>query len=193
MGGKSSKPASEGTGSQLDIDQGVAGTKAASLNQSQAEASARNKEAFSMLAEPRGVSVAFLQQFLQEHDDDKLTAREVVEKYILPETKGKTKEAYTSLLAVQHSNAQPLPQTGAATIFVSHCWDAVFAETIRMVLAYAQEQAGKGVAEDKLYFWIDVFCNNQHASYQLDKEWSVQLSCRFLRHTLSRTFGTYLA
>ena len=168
MGAKSSKSTS---GSEINFDSSLNGT---GIEQAQAEASNRNKEAFAMLAEPQGVSVAFLNQFATEYAEDDgfstMTTRQVVDRYMLPKTKGKGGCAYTALLASQ-ANSDSVPPTALATIFVSHCWDAVFEDTVRMVLTYAQEQAAKGVPEEQLYFWIDLFANNQHANYQLDKDW----------------------
>ena len=112
------------------------------------------------VAGPPGVSFAFIQQFLEDHQhiygfEYALTTAEVVDKIIKPETSHHTC-AYVDLYSKRRDRSGQ-PFVGAATIFLSHTWLYKFNEAVDVMEQCNSEQPG-------CYFWFDVFVLSQHTS-----------------------------
>ena len=111
---------------------------------------------------PKGVSSAFLQNFLSKTLTDKcLTTSEALTKNILPETK-KQQCAYVTLYA-KSKNSAGVPFVSTANVFVSHAWKYKLADLIQTCLDYAE----KSKEGNKMFFWIDLFTNNQNTGMLL--------------------------
>ncbi|XP_063723102.1 uncharacterized protein LOC134851102 [Symsagittifera roscoffensis] len=115
---------------------------------------------------PKGVSSAFLQNFLSKTLTDKcLTTSEALTKNILPETK-KQQCAYVTLYA-KSKNSAGVPFVSTANVFVSHAWKYKLADLIQTCLDYAE----KSKEGNKMFFWIDLFTNNQNTATSKDQSW----------------------
>ena len=56
-------------------------------------------------------------------------------------------------------------QIGKATVFVSHAWGHQFLDVVAALRAYQSTQP------EKIYFWFDIFSNNQHKTKSRDFTW----------------------
>lgn len=124
-----------------------------------------------------GVSLAALDAFQAEHAActypvegqetpfAALTTEQVVELIIKPETAKHGEDTYTALIATRAASAQksgaeaaPRPLVGRATVFVSHAWLCLFADTVAAVRSHLRASPDA----DEQYCWIDVFVGSQH-------------------------------
>lgn len=115
---------------------------------------------------PVGVSIGFLHRFIQKHQAapnfHDFTTHHVVHDIIIKET-AQHKCAYVDYLPGK-TDAKGAPYIGLATVYVSHAWKYLFADTIDVLEQYAREHPNT-------YFWMDVFVISQNAKATLSPEW----------------------
>lgn len=132
-----------------------------------------------------GVSLVFIKSFIEKFNiSDTMTTDEVVNQIIIPETIGirtefvqrvKHIEMFCSDLRYDHRNKYSVVTKGTAhskrsvshhiskTYFFSHCWQMPFVNMVSIIENVGRETNGDVVSFAKhSYFWIDVFCKNQH-------------------------------
>lgn len=117
-------------------------------------------------ARPLGLHISAIRQFLQDHPEiqsSKLTTSQTNSAVVKPETLG-TNEPYIAKY-VDRYDANGIPLTAPATIFVSHAWRYEFASTVADVM----EQ--HAVKVPGAYFWFDLFTNDQNAVTSKDFDW----------------------
>ena len=71
------------------------------------------------------------------------------------------------------ADAGPLgqPLTGPATVFVSHAWSCKTLDVFQTMLAFVEQDVVNDQQQDQVFFWFDVFCNNQHGISSKPYEW----------------------
>ena len=117
---------------------------------------------------PLGVSTSFIRHFMKHSVLKDMTTAEVCAAIVMQNTLTR-KCAYIDLLEGQLDD-QGKPFTGPATVFVSHAWSSKTVDVFATMLDFAD----KDVATDdnsEVFFWIDVFCNNQHDIGSKSFEW----------------------
>ena len=108
-----------------------------------------------------GVSMQFLIDFKIRREIGSRTSEKVCNDIIMPETLD-GRASYIDLVIKENVNDFIDDEgsfIGPATVFVSHAWKYDFVEVIEAVQLWWVEHG----SNPKVYFWIDLFCNNQHA------------------------------
>jgi len=105
------------------------------------------------------VSCAFLQAFLADKPllEEHWTTKQVVEAFIKPQTVAAECSVWEALSASGAAEREAL--VGRSTVMVSHSWSNSFQSLVATLLSQATRH---GEAADTYYF-IDIFCMNQHA------------------------------
>lgn len=120
----------------------------------------------------RGVSWMYLQSFLSSFDIPKeYTTTQVVEHFIKPITESAKCSAWEAALMSESDDVSSL--IGRPTIFVSHSWNNNFADLVTILESQCVKQ---GEAIGSAFFFLDVFCMNQHAIAENSIEDDVGLS-----------------
>ncbi|EGD79450.1 TPR repeat containing protein [Salpingoeca rosetta] len=121
-----------------------------------------------------GVSVgairAFLADLKKEFPDTytKMTTEDACKQLVVPRTQ-QDNCAYVDLLRKQ----SPHEHVGKATVFVSHAWRYKIADVLNVLLEFAEEQRVRKEDSQPVFFWFDLFMNNQNANVtaNLPQEW----------------------
>ncbi|EGD83401.1 mbre TPR repeat protein [Salpingoeca rosetta] len=121
-----------------------------------------------------GVSVeaikAFLADLKSEFPDTytDMTTEDACKQLVVPRTQ-QDNCAYVDLLRKQSSHEH----VGKATVFVSHAWRYKIAEVLNVLLEFAEEQRVRKEDSQPVFFWFDLFMNNQNANVtaNLPQEW----------------------
>jgi len=126
---------------------------------------------------PLGVSMRFLHT-MYSRIKPRTTTREMVEYVIRNETKPLSSQggSYVELLAINeetdfHGNVV----IGKATHYVSHAWDAPFAELVSALDVMITSQT---LNPALVFFWIDIFSLNQHTENEEDSKELVEIATR---------------
>lgn len=135
-----------------------------------------------MDVDTRGVSAAFLRRFLRGLEAQhagrylELTTRDARDLVVRPRTQER-KCAYVDV--VEQETPGDVAQ---ANVFVSHAWRYKITDVLGALLEYAdardrehEQQHGEGQRPPPLYFWFDLFLNNQHILADLPQEWCVSV------------------
>lgn len=102
----------------------------------------------------RGVSFDFLSKLLKKQKlGGKLTTRNVVEQYVIPQTSNSIC-SLSGLLRVLHPH-----QVGRATHYVIHAWDGSFERLVHALAAVDASLHEEG--DTTPFYWIDIFALNQ--------------------------------
>ena len=99
-------------------------------------------------ARPLGVHISAVRAFAAEHQPRlaTMTTADVCTRIVRPLIPAR---GGTFLGTLPGSSASP------ATVYVVHCWQGRFADTVDVMEQYARERPNA-------YFWIDLFCRDQH-------------------------------
>lgn len=115
---------------------------------------------------PRGVSGSFLEMILSKKVKDKTwTTADALTNFVFPETKLK-KCAYYQLHE-KAKDSKGLPYIANANVFVSHAWRYKVSDLLQTCL----DHAAKSKEPKKVYFWIDLFINNQNTAPSKEQSW----------------------
>ncbi|EGD75624.1 mbre TPR repeat protein [Salpingoeca rosetta] len=121
-----------------------------------------------------GVSVDAVKTFLadlkKEFPDTytEMTTEDACKQLVVPRTQ-QDNCAYVDLLRKQSSHEH----VGKATVFVSHAWRYKIADVLNVLLEFAEEQRASKEDSQPVFFWFDLFMNNQNANVtaNLPQEW----------------------
>ncbi|EGD79474.1 tetratricopeptide TPR_2 repeat protein [Salpingoeca rosetta] len=121
-----------------------------------------------------GVSVgaikAFLADLKKEFPDTytEMTTEDACKQLVVPRTQ-QDNCAYVEQLRKQ----SPHEHVGKATVFVSHAWRYKIADVLNVLLEFAEEQRVRKEDSKPVFFWFDLFMNNQNANItaNLPQEW----------------------
>ncbi|EGD75254.1 tetratricopeptide TPR_2 repeat protein [Salpingoeca rosetta] len=121
-----------------------------------------------------GVSVeaikAFLADLKKKFPDTytEMTTEDACKQLVVPRTQ-QDNCAYVDLLRKQ----SPHEHVGKATVFVSHAWRYKIADVLTVLLEFAEEQRARKEDSQPVFFWFDLFMNNQNANVtaNLPQEW----------------------
>ncbi|EGD76484.1 tetratricopeptide TPR_2 repeat protein [Salpingoeca rosetta] len=121
-----------------------------------------------------GVSVEAVKTFLadltKEFPDTytEMTTEDACKQLVVPRTR-QDNCAYVDLLRKQSSHEH----VNKATVFVSHAWRYKIADVLNVLLEFAEEQRASKEDGQPVFFWFDLFMNNQNANVtaNLPQEW----------------------
>lgn len=107
--------------------------------------------------------MSFVRELKQEIEAS-WTTEDTCQKLVLPLTVEKRCSLIQLPQYQKTSEVTGKPLVGKATVFVSHAWRYNCCELLSAVLDY-------GAEHPDAYFWIDVFCNNQHSAPNQSHDW----------------------
>eukprot|EP00730_Choanoeca_flexa_P015534 TRINITY_DN7154_c0_g1_i1.p1 TRINITY_DN7154_c0_g1~~TRINITY_DN7154_c0_g1_i1.p1 ORF type:complete len:638 (+),score=93.77 TRINITY_DN7154_c0_g1_i1:128-2041(+) len=132
-----------------------------------------------------GVSAQVLLLMVEElrarfPDFHSMTTADVCERWLKPITSEVTQMSFVDIL-IASDHPRVKNSTGVANRFVSHAWRYNFCQLTEALCKYAGiashadadlDSQRHGVGEDEnIYFWLDLFCNNQNTAVTLPYEW----------------------
>ena len=113
------------------------------------------------------------------------TTADICFQVVKPMTEGANTSLASSLLHVGAFDGGGAQYVSTATVFVSHAWRYRAKDAFDTMEAYAEQQAAVGGAP--VYFWFDIFTNNQHNTMSLPQLWwrdAFKKGVEFIGHTL---------
>ncbi|EGD82128.1 tetratricopeptide TPR_2 repeat protein [Salpingoeca rosetta] len=124
-----------------------------------------------------GVSVEAIKTFLADLESEfpdtytEMTTEDACKQLVVPRTR-QDNCAYVDLLRKQLKQS-PHEHVGKASVFVSHAWRYKIADVLNVLLEFAEEQRARKEDSQPVFFWFDLFMNNQNANVtaSLPPEW----------------------
>ncbi|KAJ3040544.1 Kinesin light chain 3 [Rhizophlyctis rosea] len=114
-----------------------------------------------------GVPVSFLQVFIAECGGRaklwSLTTAQVCEQFIIRRTN-------RSISICDHLLSDPANGITTANLFISHCWQYVFLDTVDAITSYFEGKA-LSETEPEPIIWIDIFSLPQHGRSKIASDW----------------------
>lgn len=135
-----------------------------------------------------GVSIEFLQSFVDEYEIDNWSTAEICQNVIIPQT---AEAQCTFWNAVHMSGSCTESFLGFPTCMCSHAWSYKFATLVEIIQQYTAQQN-----EDQ-YFFLDMFAMNQHslssvlaANHEPSHRRQSQLLADVLQENLTKSIST---
>eukprot|EP00053_Salpingoeca_punica_P015694 m.145072 g.145072 ORF g.145072 m.145072 type:complete len:939 (+) comp16778_c0_seq16:20-2836(+) len=123
-----------------------------------------------------GISVAFIRKFSAEHlvgDRADFTTAQICEAVVKERTRALecSYVQYLQQAADSGSSSGVDIDVGKAKVFVSHAWKYKLRDVFTVMLEYADKYAAENPKAPPLFFYFDLFCNNQHATESHPFDW----------------------
>jgi hypothetical protein len=146
----------------------------------------------------QGVSMAFIEHFVQQNRPalEGLSTTEVCDRIVKPLTEASASSYADFFVDAQRSHGEsPVgdapratvdelhASVGKATVFVSHAWGYQFLELVECLRNWWVERG----SQPDVFFWLDVFVNNQHGASERPFEWwqnAFRTQVREIGHTV---------